>query len=599
MAQQYISVHNLKFLLHEVHNLSSLFQYPYFAAHDTDSANMIIDATKQLADTHLFPFFTDMDRNAPQLVNGQTMVHPQVENIIKAMHESGMMTASLTAEYGGMQLPHMVEACTELIGQAANNGALFYPTLCTGAAGLIRSFGNDTLKKIYLEKMYSNEWQGTMALTEPEAGSSLSDLVTSAEPMADGSYKIKGQKIFISGGDHQYCSNVIHLMLVRIKGAPAGTKGISLMVVPKYRPAADGSLHFNDVTTAGVYHKMGQKGTPAVHLMMGENDDCYGYLVGQEHQGLSYMFQMMNGARIAVGILATGVASMAYYASLEYANERKQGRHHENRDVTSPPVPIIEHADVRRMLLFQKSIVEGSASLVLECSKLHDLLKVTEGDEKERNYLLLEFLTPIVKTYPSEMGVESVSAGMQCLGGFGYCEDFPLEQMYRDIRITPIYEGTTGIQSLDLLGRKMTMKQGRAAMIFFEEVTRTIQQASQIQSLVPYANQLAKTLEQIQAIYMRLMGLAMQGQLDDFLADAKLVMDVAGHTTIAWQWLKQGIVAHQALPAASGFDKQFYNSKLHTLKYYFHYELPKTMGIIHRLMEGEMLTLPTDTEVLI
>ncbi|HAK80040.1 MAG TPA: acyl-CoA dehydrogenase, partial [Runella sp.] len=452
---QYYSRRNLNFLLHEVFDAASLNKYPYFNAHDRETIDMTIDAVTQIGDNLMYPYLRDLDRNPPELHNGKMTVHPKVGDYLKAMGEAGLIGTSFSFEDGGQQLPETVSSCLGFIVMAANNG-MMYTGLTSGAAGLINSFGTDELKQTYVANMLSGKWQGTMALTEPQAGSSLSDITSTAAPQTDGSYLLKGQKVFISAGDHDQCENIIHLMLARIEGAPKGTKGISLFVVPKYR--LDGAD--NDVTSTGVYHKLGQRGVPAMHLTMGDRDDCRGWLVGEPHKGLSYMFQMMNEARIGVGMTGAAIASAAYCASVQYAKERPQSRRLNEKGVLdSPQIPIIQHPDVKRMLLLQKAVVEGSLSLLLETARCVDIAHASEDpEEKEKYHLILELLTPIAKTYPTEMGLVAVSNGLQVLGGYGFTEDFPLEQYYRDIRITPIYEGTTGIQSQDLLGRKMTMK---------------------------------------------------------------------------------------------------------------------------------------------
>jgi len=316
---------------------------------------------------------------------------------------------------------------------------------------------------------------------------------------------------------------------------------------------------------------------------------------------LKYMFQMMNEARIAVGMTANAISSAAYYASLQYANERPQGRHISKKDVRLPQVEIIEHADVRRMLLFQKSVVEGAQALVTLCSFYADMEHVTEGEEREKYRLLLELLTPIVKTYPSEMGNLSVSAGLQCLGGYGYCKDFPLEQYYRDTRINSIYEGTTGIQGMDLLGRKVLMKNGQAAQLFFQEVSKTIAEAKQIESTATYAEALEKSMQQLQQTTGYLIGLAQKDRPEVFLTDATLYLEMTGHITIAWQWLMQGIVAAKALEKGglNEDDSNFYNGKMHTLQYYFLYELPKIRSLAYTLMNSGQATLHTPREVLV
>lgn len=596
MAQNYISIENLKFLLFEVHKIDSLFSSPYYSEYNQESVEMMIDSAKEFADKELFPFFTEMDRQGVQLENGKVTVHPQVYKVLNDLGESGWLNATQSYESGGIQLPHIVAYMVESIYTAANNSAIGYSMLTAGAARLILTFGSDKLKEDYASKMCEGKWQGTMALTEPEAGSSLSDITTKAIRNEDGTFKIIGQKIFISGGDYNLAENVVHLMLARIEGAPAGAKGISLFVVPKNRIAGLG-LENNDVTTAGLFHKMGQNGYVTTHLMMGEYNDCVGYLLGEENNGLRYMFQMMNTARIEVGLTGAAIASAAYYASLEYANERNQGRKPDSKNASDKPISIIEHADVRRMLFAQKAMVEGSLGLLAQCALYEDMLKTTEGEEQANYHLLLELLTPIVKTYPTEKGIESVSNGLQCLGGYGYCVDFPLEQLYRDIRITSIYEGTTGIQSLDLLGRKIIMNEGKAAKLLLKEINATISEAREHSALLKYAIGYQNELADYQKVLSHLVTKAMSGKVEEFLSDANLFMELSGYIVVSWQWLKQAVVASTAID--NGIDSDFYQSKIHTMKYYFTYELPKSKGLVARLMDSEVLTIKEDKEYLI
>ncbi|MEM6700630.1 MAG: acyl-CoA dehydrogenase, partial [Bacteroidota bacterium] len=469
--------------------------------------------------------------------------------------EMGLIGSHFDYEHGGLQQPKMVHAAAYHILDCANNNVSGYLGLDEGAAKLITSFASDELIEQYVPKMIAGKWGGTMCLTEPQAGSSLSDVVTSATPQGDGTYKIKGQKIFISAGDHEYVENTIHLLLARIDGAPSGTKGISLFIVPKNRIKEDGSLESNDVITAGDFQKMGQRGYATTHLVFGESDDCTAYLVGEEHRGLKYMFQMMNGARIAVGLHATSMATAAYYASLQYAKERPQGRRISNagqKDVSQEQTLIINHPDVRRMLLLQKAVVEGALSLVMEVARYEDLEKTSEGEEKEKWNLLLEVLTPIAKTYPSEMGLTSISNGLQILGGYGFCTDFPLQQYYRDIRITSLYEGTTGIQSLDLLGRKMTLRNGKGLQLLVSEIQQTIEAAMTFDDLKPYAKKLIANLELNQKVLGFLIPFAMKGEHERFLSDATIFMDLMSTTVMAWQWLKLATVAKQKLVMGNG-----------------------------------------------
>ena len=592
MATKFASERNLKFLLYEVLDVESLTKLEYFQDHNREIFDMVIDTAMRLGRDQLFPVFQELDRQPPQYVDGQVKVHPYVRSFMKEAGEGGWISMSFPYDVGGQQLPIALHMITSFIFGAANFAAGAYPGLTTGASHLILSFGNDELKETYVPKMLAGEWQGTMALTEPQAGSSLSDITTRAEPTDEGYYKIRGQKIFISAGDHDGVDNVVHLMLAKIKGAPLGVKGISLFVVPKKRVEPDGSLSPNDLACAGIYHKLGYKGCPITQLSMGENDDCRGYLVGEPHKGLSYMFQMMNEARLGVGMQAISIASAAYYAALEYAKERPQGRRLGAKDPSQPQIPILEHADIKRMLLFQRAVIEGSLSLLVQCSYYSDMAAHGDAETKERYDLLLDLLTPVGKTYPSEMGVISVSQGIQVLGGYGYCDEFPLEQYYRDMRIHPIHEGTTGIQAMDLLGRKAIMQNGAAMRFYFEEVQKTIQDAGEDAELKPYADRLQLAMDRLQEVTMHLVGFAMKGEIELFLADATLYLEFFGIITISWQWLLQGVAAQKGLKASpTEGDARFYQGKLMTLKYFFHYELPKTQGLAARLMEADGLTI--------
>ncbi|MEM7298384.1 MAG: acyl-CoA dehydrogenase family protein, partial [Bacteroidota bacterium] len=428
MGKKFLSLSNLQFLLFEVHKLDEILKHHYYRHQDKQAVNMVIDSAMKIAEKHLQPYMKEMDRNPPELVKGSVVSHPKIAKLIKVMGEGGWYSATASMDEGGMQIPLMVDTVAGLIFQAANNGTYGFTGLNAGAANLISAFASNELKEEYVPKLHSGKWQGTMALTEPDAGSSLGDLTSSASSTGeDGVYKIKGQKVFISAGDVEHVDNIVHMMLARIEGEPEGSKGISLFIVPKFRFEKNKKIP-NDVKTAGIFHKMGQKATPTVHLAMGEKNDCYGYLVGDKNQGLIYMFKLMNEARISVGIGAAGMASAAYYAALEYANERPQGRKRVDKS-EGDQVMIIEHADVKRMLLKQKAIVEGSISLILQCANFADLVKTKEGDLRDHYQLLLDLITPVVKTYPSERGIESVSDALQCLGGYGYCEDFEIEQL--------------------------------------------------------------------------------------------------------------------------------------------------------------------------
>lgn len=604
MANTYIDIDTLKYVLYDIHKLEDLLTREHFQDHDIESLNLFLDSIKELSDRELYPYFREMDATPAYHKDGTVIVHEQVKVMMEKAGEMGIISASFDYDAGGLQMPFSMLQAAVYIMDAANNHLPGYPGLTSGAAELIIEFGNAALNESYVPNMLSGKWGGTMCLTEPQAGSSLSDIVTKATPTDEGYYKISGQKIFISGGDNQYAENIVHLVLARIEGAPKGTKGISLFVVPKNRIQEDGTLTYNDVMTVADFQKMGQRGYCTTHLGFGDSDDCRGWLVGEEHKGLAQMFLMMNGARIAVGRGAAAIAMAAYRASLQYANERPQGRKLTSTGKKNPSESqslIIEHPDVRRMLLLQKAIVEGSLSLVLLASKYQDIIKTaTSTEEKEKYNLLLEMIIPIVKTYPSEAGTIAVNNGLQVLGGYGFCTDFVLQQYYRDIRISALYEGTTGIQSQDLLGRKVPMQNGKGLELLVAEMMQTMNAASKEEDLKAYAAVLGSKLELSQKVLTHLMPFALKGNYERYLADANLFMEFLSIVVLGWLWLEMGVDAKNALKNEDKkYSDSFYESKIHTMKFFFKYEIPKTNSLAESLMNNEEITIKNDKEYIL
>lgn len=593
MQNQYTNLDTIKFFVHQVHQTDAVLSKGRFEAYDSASVDMFLDSIKTLSDTEFFPYTKDMDEKPSVYKDGAITIHPQFEKIFKQAKELGLIASIFNEEDGGLQMPNTLFHAAYYIMEAANNHVTGYLGLTTGSANLIATFGSKELKDTYLAKMLNMEWTGTMCLTEPQAGSSLSDIITTAAPTENGSYKINGQKIFISAGDHQFADNIIHLVLARVSGAPEGTKGVSLFVVPKHKIDAQGNLGDSQVIVAGEFEKLGQRGYCTSHLAF---DDSEGWLVGEENRGLMYMFQMMNEARVATGRMGAGIASAAYYASLQYANERPQGRKLTatgDKDLSKEQTLIINHPDVKRMLLHQKAIVEGSLSLILQASHYLDCEELAKGSEKERYHLLLELLTPVAKTYPAEKGLESVSQGLQVLGGYGFCTDFILQQYYRDIRIISLYEGTTGIQSLDLLGRKVGLKNGKALELLGEEIQKTILLASKNEDLAPFAKTLGENLVLVQQVLGQLMPIAQKGDFERYLSDATIFMDFFGTILVGWQWLK---IANSA---AENIKDDTYNTtllagKIHTMKFFYKYEMSRTKGLAKTIVDELKLTLDFD-----
>ena len=604
MADKYVDIDTLKYLLYDVHELEELLKRERFVDHDKESLDMFLNSSKDFADRELFPYLKEMDENPAFHKDGQVYVHKQVETMMKKGGELGFISSSFDYEVGGLQIPLMASTASSYILDAANNHLPGYAGLTQGAAELIIHFAKKDLLDKYVPDMLAGNWGGTMCLTEPQAGSSLSDIVTKATPHENGYYNISGQKIFISAGDNQYLDNIVHLVLARIEGAPKGTRGISLFIVPKNRKLDDGSLEPNDVTSVADFQKMGQKGYCTTHLGFGDKDDCRGWLVGEENNGLSCMFVMMNAARIGVGRAASAIASAAYYASLQYANERPQGRKLSSdgkKNVEESQSLIIEHPDVRRMLLLQKAVVEGSMSLVLLAAKYYDLENTAQSKEEKIKYnTLLEMIIPVVKTYPSDAGAYSVNNGLQVLGGYGFCSDFILQQYYRDIRISAIYEGTTGIQSQDLLGRKITMNNGEGLKLLLAEIIKTITKASNYPELKEYCDSLSEKIKLSEKILQSLMPYALKGDFEKYLADASIFMEFFSLVIVGWNWLEIAANSHQALKDENKkYSDIFYKSKIETMKYFFEYEIPKAIGHSEIIMNPSSVTIKKEEEILI
>ena len=597
----YTNMEHIRFVLHEMLEVSSLCNFERYKDYDKESFDILIDSTKDYADKFMYPLLKEMDEQPAYYKEGKIIVHPAVGEFMKYCGSNGSIGSTFDYKHGGMQLPHTIHSAVSHIVQAANNALPGYSGLTQGAADLLVTYATPELIEKYVPNMMKGIWGGTMCLTEPQAGSSLSDITTTAYPQADGSYKIKGQKIFISGGDHEYADNFVHLLIGRVEGAPAGTKGISLFVVPKKRIKEDGSLESNDVITAGDFQKMGQRGYCTTHLVFGESDDCQGWLVGEENRGLKNMFQMMNGARIDVGLTAASVASAAYYASLQYAKERPQGRRIQAggvKNTNQDQITIINHPDVRRMLHLQEAITEACLALLLTASNYQDRAHFGPEGERQKYHELLELITPIAKTYPSEMGRISVSNGLQVLGGYGFCQDFQLEQYYRDIRIMALYEGTTGIQSLDLLGRKVVMNNGSPMKHLTQEFISTIKEASTFDELKPFAEQLKSASKELASTTQHLLTFAMQGDHERYIADATIYMEMMSNIVIAWQWLKMATVAKTALVSGNTVQStSFYERKIHTMRFYYKYELPKISACKYTLHSEDNLTIPEANEV--
>ncbi len=568
MANPLLSDREVAFQLYEVHGAAELCALPYFAEHSRETFDPFLAGARKLAREVLFPAYRPMDQEPPRLVDGRVRVHPAMREIWPRLVEMGLTCATRPAEFGGQQLPVLVAVMGIGYLMAANAAVMGYVGLTAGAGHLIEEFGSEWLRDTFLSRIYGGSWTGTMALTEPQAGSSLADVRSRARPAPEGHYLIDGSKVFISGGDQDFTENIVHLALARIEGAPAGVKGISLFAVPRLRPGPKGLLD-NDCHSAGVFHKLGWRGLPSIALNFGERGDCQGWLVGAPHQGLAHMFQMMNAARLMVGMNGVATASVAYHEAVEYARTRPQGRLLSVRDPRSPQVPIVEHSDVRRMLLRQKAIVEGSLSILGACARCADLAAHAEAEEERRHQaLLLDLLIPVAKTFPAEYGFESNALAIQVHGGYGYTSEYLPEAWLRDQKLNTLHEGTSGIQALDLLGRKVLGTGGASLQALGRQVLADCERPG----VDPEEGaQLRQALAVIGELTLHLGSL---GDRESMMLHAADYLQLFSIAVVAWQWLLQASAAREGLrrdPASEAF----YRGKLAAARYWFATEVPR------------------------
>ncbi|MBA1145698.1 acyl-CoA dehydrogenase [Ectothiorhodospiraceae bacterium WFHF3C12] len=595
MTDQCISRRDLIFNLFELHRLDEILELPRFAEHDPDTCEALLDAAIQLAEEEYLPHAAELDADEPEFDGKEVRIIPQVKKAVDAFLEGGFLRAQFDEDVGGLQLPTLFAQAMSSLFPAANVSTSNYTFLTTAAANLLKAHASDDQQQRYMAPMLDGRFFGTMCLSEPHAGSSLADIKTRAKPLDDGRYRITGNKMWISGGDHELSENIVHMVLAKIDGAPAGVKGISLFIVPKKRVDADGTVgERNGVELVGLNHKMGHRGTTNCALAFGDNGECIGELVGEPHKGLQYMFHMMNEARIGVGMAAVGLGYAGYLYSLDYARQRPQGRPLTNKDPSSAPVPIIEHPDVRRMLLAQKSYVEGGLALGLYCARLVDEQNAGESEATRREATkLLDLLTPIVKSWPSEFCLEANKLAIQCLGGYGYTREYPVERLYRDNRLNHIHEGTYGIQGLDLLGRKVIGDGGRTLAMLAERIHDTTRAVPD--NLREYADAVDAALQRAVDVSKTLGRIAEDGRPNVALSNATVFLDMLGHTVVAWLWLKQAVIATETLASDTG-EAAFYQGKLNACRYFFGYELPKTGPMAELLEKADPVLTEIDTE---
>ena len=585
----------LDFLLNEWIRVESLFERPRFADHSNDTVASVLDSCERIAREKFAPINRTLDTEEPRLEGDKVVLPACALEASQAYVASGMFAAGHAYKLGGMQLPHVVEAAANSFFAKASVGGSGGHLLTTGNANLIMAYGTPKQQEVFAHNELAGRWFGTMCLSEPQAGSSLADIVTRAE--ADGAdfdadplgprYRLRGNKMWISNGDHELTENIVHLVLAKIPAADGkivpGTRGISLFIVPKRLVTSEARLtgERNDIAVAGLNHKLGWRGTPNTLLNFGEGrfpvrgkPGAIGYLIGKPGAGLSCMFHMMNEARIAVGIAATMLGYAGYEASLAYAKDRRQGRHAGRgpKDPNHPPARIIEHSDVKRMLLAQKSYVEGALALELYCARCVDEQRTGSAESASKAHLLLEMLTPIAKSWPSEWCVEANSLAIQVHGGYGYTRDFPVEQYWRDNRLNMIHEGTHGIQALDLLGRKVIMDDGRGLKLLTEEIKDAVHHA------------LPTTLRvQAEAVSAALdaLNLATTSALDggisaSALANATAYLQAFGHLVLSWQWLSISLAVLEVQARDDdSYGAAFLQGKLQAARYFHEFELPK------------------------
>ena len=561
---------DLDFLLFDWLDALALAERPAYAHLDRDTVDSMLDASLALAASQFAAHAAKSDANEPHVRDGRVVLIPEIERALRAYADAGLFGMEAPVEEGGLGLPYTLVSAIGGSFSAANSPTNSYPFLTQAAANLIRAFANDGQKRRFLPPMTDGRWFGTMCLSEPHAGSSVGDIRTQATPRVDGTYSIRGTKMWISAGEHELGGNIVHMLLAKIPGGPPGTKGISLFIVPKFRVDADGQVGArNGVTLAGLNHKLGYRGTTNCLLNFGEDGECIGELVGAPHEGMRQMFRMMNEARIGVGIAAAAIGYAGWRAALAYARERTQGRAMSQRDPATPMVPLVAHADVRRMLLRAKSYAEGALALCLYSARRVD--EAHDGDAEAQ--ALLDLLTPIVKAWPSDYALAANDIAIQVLGGAGYTRDFPVERLWRDNRLNAIHEGTNGIQALDLLGRKILGDGGKALGLLARRVVGTLERAGADASLAPHAKALQEWLP---AIQQAVAAAATREGSEVALANAYLLLDALGHFLVAWLWLEQALVARREL-ARDGVPESkraLLDGKLEAARYFIVWELP-------------------------
>jgi alkylation response protein AidB-like acyl-CoA dehydrogenase len=591
MKSTLLSRRDLDFLLYEWLRVDELTKRERFAEHSRETFDGVLDLCEQLATRYFAPHNKASDVNEPTFDGDKVTVIPEVKQALDAFAGADLISMGMDQALGGAQLPMTVAEAGFAWFSAANVSTTGYLMLTIANANLLAKFASAEQIDAFCKPMMAGRFSGTMALSETQAGSSLADILTRAEPDDGGTYRLFGSKMWISGAEHELTDNIVNLVLAKIPGGPPGTKGISLFIVPKFLVDADGAVgERNDVVLAGLNHKMGQRGITNTVLNFGEGKfrpggkaGAVGYLVGEPHRGIAYMFHMMNEARLGVGLGAVALGYTGYLKSLEYARERPQGRPLTAKDPSASQIPIIEHADVKRMLLAQKAYVEGGMALLLYCAKLVDIQNSAESDEeRDAVGLLLDILTPVGKSWPSQWCVAANDLAIQVHGGYGYTREYDVEQHYRDNRLNPIHEGTHGIQSLDLLGRKVTQRGGASLVALGKAIGETVGAAN------AHGGEPADLAAQLDSTWQRLVGVTTgmfaSGDVDAAMANSVTYLEAFGHLVVAWMWLEQFVATH-------GQSGDFYDGKRQAARYFFRYELPRTAPQLDLLESLDRTTL--------
>ncbi|MBW1872655.1 MAG: acyl-CoA dehydrogenase [Deltaproteobacteria bacterium] len=605
------SVHkrDIQFVLYEQLNAEELCKLPDYGEFNRELFDMVTDEAVKMAVDVLAPLNSIGDREGLKFENGEVKMPEGFEEAFKKFGEGGWIGMVHNPEYGGQGLPNVLKFVAAEVFSGANIAFFLTSLLTEGAAHLVEKFGTDKLRKTYCEKLYSGVWTGTMCLTEPSAGSDVGNLKTTAKKDGD-HYLVKGSKIFISSGEQDMVPNILHPVLARLEDAPAGTKGISLFAVPKFLVNSDGSLgDRNDMVCGNIEHKMGIKASPTCTLNFGDEGKCQGWLLGEENTGMRLMFQMMNEARLGVGIQGLGLAAAAYRSALGYAQERAQGTSLKaGKDPNGPRAMIIEHPDVRRMIIYMKSMVEGMRSMMYSVAKYIDLAEKSEDKDEQARYThMVELLTPICKAYGSDFGFRVNETAIQVYGGYGYCQEYPVEQYCRDQKISSIYEGTNGIQAMDLLGRKIGGKKG----LYFKEYlellngfVETHKDNSELGSLIIKFDQFKNTLV---TTTMKL-GETLGKDIELSLLKATPYLEMFGHVVIAFYLLEAAVVANKKLSEIcekeGALDAQaraelnktnneaaFYHGRVGSARFFVNNILPQVTSLSEIILDADKAAL--------